>query len=150
MLLLLDSLLQETPALGSGRCPDTGWVSVRTTTMRTTTILNLPGPTQENPSRRLLRGSTCLTGMQVALVETWPLTLEDSKVWPAWQAFLLMKLNLNWISRWGQGEDQEVEMKMKQEQLVAVVALQVGNSWGGGTAQALTPAGGSSGTPSRQ
>ena len=32
-------------------------------------------------------------------------------------------------------------MKMKQEQLVAVVALQVGNSWGGGTVQVLTPAG---------
>ena len=50
------------PALGSGRCPGTGWVCARMTTKMTTTIPNPLALTQATPSRHRLRGSTCSTG----------------------------------------------------------------------------------------
>ena len=50
------------PALGSGRCPGTGWVFGRTTTKMTTTTPNPLAPTQATPSHHRLRGSTCSTG----------------------------------------------------------------------------------------
>ena len=50
------------PALGSGRCPGTGWVCGRTTTKMTTTIPNPRALIQATPSRHPLRGSICSTG----------------------------------------------------------------------------------------
>ena len=44
--------------------------------------------------------SPTMAEMLEAVVETWRPTLEDSKVLPAWQAFPLMKWNLNLTSRY--------------------------------------------------